>query len=190
MRIYTRTGDDGTTSLYGGKRVSKDDMRIRAIGAVDEANSAIGVARSHCLDRKADMILSELQSDLFSVGALLANPLEGEKSDALSDDHIDFLERIIDENEAALPKLANFILPAGSGLASHLFYARAVVRRAEREAVALSNVTKINPMVVKYLNRLSDLLFVMARKANKDAGFKEFVWKGHADRRKNVQELL
>lgn len=177
MAIYTRTGDRGTTSLLGGKMVRKDDRRIAAIGAVDEANSAIGVARGFCLDRETDSVLARIQSDLFYIGAQLANPLEGEGSKALPEGCVEFLEKGIDDAQKPLPRLSSFVVPAGSRLAAHLFFARAVARRAEREAVALAGCAKISPLALGYLNRLSDLLFVLARKANAASGFGDAPWK-------------
>ena len=190
MKIYTKTGDGGETSLYGGLRVGKDDARISAIGSVDEANSAVGLARSFCLDRHVDIVLARIQSDLFVLGADLAAPLENKNALRTGAEMVKTLEGSIDKADAYLPPLKTFILPAGSKLSSALHFVRSVVRRAERETVALSKVEDVNPHAIGYLNRLSDLLFVLARKANKDAGFREEAWVAEEKKRKHLHELL
>ncbi len=166
-RIYTRTGDDGTTGLIGGKRVSKDSPSIEACGSLDELNALLGVVRSHSLPDGIDGILHRIQDRLFTIGAELATP-EGVKprNQGLSDGEVRILESHIDEFEAKLPPLRQFILPGGAGAAAELHLARAVTRRAERHCVSLSRLEKVNPQILRYLNRLSDLCFVLARYVN------------------------
>ncbi|SEQ47968.1 cob(I)yrinic acid a,c-diamide adenosyltransferase [Piscibacillus halophilus] len=177
MRIYTRSGDKGTTSLIYGKRVKKNDIRVEAYGTCDEANSMIGVARSHLIneewDGKESVIeaLHKVQTVLFHVGAELATPSGKEVMWKLRNEHIDFLEKQIDEWDSSLDELKNFILPSGHPSASALHVARTIVRRAERMAVAIEDVE--NDMVLQYLNRLSDFLFVAARYVNKGLGGEE-----------------
>jgi cob(I)alamin adenosyltransferase len=174
-RIYTRTGDDGSTGLADGSRRAKDDARVAAYGTVDEANSVIGIARlSVADDTEIDAMLARIQNDLFDVGADLATP--GEDFDAESKSlratasQVDRLEGEIDAMNAGLSPLTSFILPGGSAAAAHLHLARTVVRRAERLAVTAAREDAINPAAVRYLNRLSDHLFVLARVANGSAG--------------------
>ncbi|MEQ1829710.1 MAG: cob(I)yrinic acid a,c-diamide adenosyltransferase [Pirellula sp.] len=179
MKIYTKTGDAGTTGLFGGPRVAKDDPRICAYGSIDELNAVIGIARATALGDKLDSILSSVQHQLFSIGAELATPNPEEhqlKWDAGS--HVADMERTIDDLEAGLKPLRNFILPGGSTQAAHLHLARTVCRRTEREIVSFSrdrNVSDASHIVV-FLNRLSDLLFVMARFANHQAGVVDVHW--------------
>ena len=181
-RIYTRTGDGGTTRLAGGEVVDKDSARIRAIGAIDETNAAIGLARLHLAGEPAiDAILARVQNDLFDLGADVATPDRGEPLPfeplRIVQAQIDRLERDLDGLNAALSPLTSFILPAGSAASAHLHLARTVCRRAEREAVALSRVVgeTVSPAPLKYLNRLSDLLFVAARYAN-GRGTDDVLW--------------
>ena len=182
VRIYTRTGDDGSTGLFGGARVRKDDLRVEAYGSVDELNSALGVAASMTDDAKLAAGLREIQSDLLTLGADLSTPMgEPERRGQttiprLVDDRVSALEQMIDHNEADLPPLTQFILPGGTATASALHVARTVCRRAERRCVALADAEQINPVCVQYLNRLSDLLFVMARTANHRAGVPDVIW--------------
>ena len=179
MKIYTKTGDAGTTGLFGGPRVAKDDRRICAYGSVDELNAVLGIARSTGLGEKLDGIISSVQHHLFSIGAELATPNPEEhnlKWDGLS--HVHEMERAIDELETSLKPLRNFILPGGSTQAAHLHLARTVCRRTEREIVSFTrdrNVSDASHIVV-FLNRLSDLLFVMARFANHQAGIADVAW--------------
>lgn len=170
-RIYTRGGDKGKTSLGTGLRVLKSSPRMIAIGDVDEANSCIGVARLNA-DGEIDRLLSHIQNDLFDVGADLCVPLEeGEKERLRMDSHqVIFLEEQIDYYNKPLPDLTSFVLPAGVPLAAMLHQARTVVRRAERGACFLNENEKINIIIIHYLNRLSDLLFVLARYANHQKG--------------------
>jgi cob(I)alamin adenosyltransferase len=179
MKIYTKTGDDGDTGLFGGPRVRKYHPRVAAYGDVDETNAAIGVARAANMPEHLDAILERISSELFLLGAELATPGTTNKSTArIGDEHIEKLEQAIDVLEANLKPLANFILPVGTPAAAALHLARCVSRRAERMVVALSDISEERPsaQVVIYLNRLSDLLFVMAREANRAAGVKDMPW--------------
>lgn len=184
-KIVTKTGDGGKTRLATGEPVSKASARVEAYGAVDEANSAIGVARLHTTaDAVLDPILDRVQNDLFDLGADLATPHADDlKFEPLriQPSQTDRLEREVDELNARLSPLTSFILPGGSPAAAHLHLARAIARRAERAIVALSEVDAINPEAVKYANRLSDLLFVAARYAN-DQGKADLLWKPGANR--------
>lgn len=176
MKIYTRTGDDGTTGLFGGGRVRKDDLRVEAYGAVDEANAAIGLARGLGVDSEVDKLLAQIQHTLFDVGADLATPAEAEARTHLhpvEEADVEALEAAIDRFEAELEPLRQFILPAGHATSAALHVARSVVRRAERATVALASVAPIGMPVQRYLNRLSDLLFVLARAANARNGVSE-----------------
>ena len=174
-RIYTRTGDAGSTRLATGETVRKDDARVAAYGDVDETNAALGLARLHAVDAPdLDGVLARVQNDLFDLGADLATP-ERDPPPAwevlrVTDGQVERLEREIDALNAELEPLTSFVLPAGSPLAAHLHLARTVCRRAERRAVALAAEAPVSPAAVKYLNRLSDLLFVAARWANHRAG--------------------
>lgn len=173
MKIYTKTGDKGETFLFGGRRVKKDDRRVEAYGSVDEANSVIGSARALAQDRK---LLSELepmfrriQRELFYVGGDLANPKSLEKP-SVDAAMVEQLEHWIDALSRELPPLRNFILPGGAPAAAALHHARSVVRRAERRVVALAHEEEVPEVLIRYLNRLSDLLFVMARWVNHRLG--------------------
>jgi cob(I)alamin adenosyltransferase len=178
MRIYTRTGDDGTTGLYGNARTSKADPRVDAYGHVDEANAAIGLARAAMLPKEVDDVLSRAQASLFDVGAVLATPAgKASKVSGPTDADVEGLEKAIDALEARLPRLATFVLPGGSEAAARLHLARTVCRRAERAAVRLMASEEVPPVVVRYLNRLADLLFVQARAANAAAGVADVPWK-------------
>jgi cob(I)alamin adenosyltransferase len=178
MKIYTRTGDTGETSLFGGTRVGKDDPRVAAYGDVDEVNATLGLARSANRDREMDGVLVQLQRDLFAMGALLADPsgTVGQKISKakITDGDVARLEHIIDTFEAELAPLANFILAGGSPCGAALHVARAVCRRAERSMVALEPA--VDPLLLKYINRLSDLLFVLARTVNHRAGVPDTTW--------------
>ncbi len=176
-RIYTRGGDKGETSLGGGKRVPKHDRRVTAYGTVDEANAAIGIARLHT-GGDADAMLGRIQNDMFDVGADLCTPYQKtSKRPALriTQPQIDRLEREIDAMNATLDPLSSFILPGGSAASTYLHLARTVTRRAERNITELATREKINPLVVKYVNRLSDHLFVLARHLN-DGGKRDVLW--------------
>lgn len=181
MKIYTKTGDRGETSLFGGERVPKDNIRIQAYGTVDELNSIIGIAISESASAEIKDILCNVQNTLFTLGSDLASPKEKEKKSfvipRIEKAHIDKLETFIDAIEYKLPELKNFILPGGTKAASFLHFARTVCRRAEREAVSLQNLVDIGPNPVIYLNRLSDLLFVLARFENLSSGHPDVDWK-------------
>lgn len=176
-RIYTRGGDDGLTGLIGGKRVPKDSPRVEACGSIDELNALLGVVRSWPLPPEVDRVLDEIQDDLFTVGAHLAVSADCEPGawgiPPFAEEHIRRLERLIDEGEAKLEPLQRFILPGGTQAGALLHLVRAVARRAERRCVTLAAAEKVEPRLVTYLNRLSDLCFVLARLVNRDAGHPE-----------------
>ncbi len=166
-RIYTRTGDDGTTGLIGGERVPKDSPFIEACGSVDELNALLGLVRSHPLPDRVDKVLQRVQDRLFTIGAEFATPEGVEpKSRGLDDEEVRSLESEIDAFEEDLQPLKQFILPGGATAGAELHLARAVARRAERRCVSLSRLQQINPQILRYLNRLSDLCFVLARYVN------------------------
>ncbi len=176
MKIYTKTGDAGETGLFGGGRVPKDDARVCAYGDVDETNAAIGFASSlepHSFESDA---LQAIQRDLFTIGAELATPNPAKRRETLSAERIAALEEKIDHYEAWLPPLKNFILPGGDRKAAAFHLARTTCRRAERAVVALARDQQINPIILQYLNRLSDLLFMLARGCNKQAGRSDITW--------------
>jgi cob(I)alamin adenosyltransferase len=178
LKIYTKTGDAGETSLFDNTRVSKADARVDAYGEVDELNACLGAARAAGLDPELSAILEQIQKELFAIGARLADPghriaARVTKAD-LVDAQIERLEAAIDRLDAELPPLRRFILPGGGLAGSLLHLARTVCRRAERRIVALPS--PVDPVVVVYLNRLSDLLFVMARTANQRSGLAETEW--------------
>ncbi|MDH5805273.1 MAG: cob(I)yrinic acid a,c-diamide adenosyltransferase [Gemmatimonadota bacterium] len=181
MKIYTRTGDSGDTGLFGGGRVPKDDRRVTAYGDVDELNAVLGVAIGlDPVDFNRDL-LESIQRDLFSVGGRLATPKPEKVSEAiekaaLPDERIGELETAIDDVSARLEPLQAFILPGGTQKASALHLARTVCRRAERSVVALNHREEVPPFIIRYLNRLSDLLFVLARLANSEAGIADREW--------------
>jgi cob(I)alamin adenosyltransferase len=183
LRIYTRTGDEGETGLFGGGRVEKHHPRVEAYGEVDELNAFLGMARSVELMPRIDEVIVLVQRDLFAIGALLATPDREKMQQQLvkarvDDDRIAQLERAIDEGEQELEPLRAFIIPGGTPKAAALHVARTVCRRAERRVTALraSGEVEIPQLVVIYLNRLSDLLFVLARVANRRAGAGEVTW--------------
>lgn len=181
MKIYTKTGDSGDTGLFGGGRVQKDDPRVEAYGDVDELNAVIGMARAIEPLPRIDEVLVPMQRDLFSIGALLATPdlekMHGHLSKANIDERrIKDLERAIDDCEDELEPLKAFVIPGGSRKGAVLHVARTVCRRAERRVVHLQREVEIPPLVVIYLNRLSDLLFMLARVANVRTGAGEVTW--------------
>jgi cob(I)alamin adenosyltransferase len=180
-KIYTRTGDDGTTGLVDGSRVSKADPRMAAIGDVDEANSAIGVARAALGPGSFSEMLARIQNDLFDLGADLATPIEIAGALRIVPAQVEWLEERIDQLNAALDPLTSFILPAGEPAAAALHLARAITRRAERATVAAAAQVALRPEVVTYLNRLSDLLFVAARAMNRN-GAGDVLWVPGASR--------
>jgi cob(I)alamin adenosyltransferase len=176
MKIYTRTGDRGDTGLYGGERVAKNDPRVQAYGTIDEANSAIGVARSLLREPDIDEALAEVQNALFDVGADLATPAgarQREQLTLIAPEDVAWLEQVIDHFSLELEPLSSFILPGGDAAAAALHLARSVVRRGEREVTALAEQVEIGADLRSYLNRLSDLLFTLARVANMRAGVSE-----------------
>jgi cob(I)alamin adenosyltransferase len=180
-KIYTKTGDDGKTGLFGGGRVPKDHTRVESYGDVDELNAVIGAARAVDMMPRIDEILAPVQRDLFAIGALLATPhpekhKEQLEKARLSDKRIAQLEQAIDDCEEELEPLKAFILPGGTAKASALHVARTVCRRAERSVIRLQQTESVPQIIVVYLNRLSDLLFVLARVANKRAGAGEVTW--------------
>ncbi len=180
MKIYTRTGDDGTTGLLGAQRVPKHDARVEAYGSVDELNAVLGVARALDTGALLDADLARLQEALFQVGAELAtsDPRMLEKLDRVRDEDVTALEGVIDRLEADLPPLTRFVLPGGAPLAAQLHFARTVCRRAERRVTALAAHEAVAPRLVRWLNRLADLLFVMARWVNLRTGVAETTWPG------------
>jgi cob(I)alamin adenosyltransferase len=177
MKIYTKTGDRGETGTFGGPRIRKDDARIEAMGDVDELNAAVGLIRCEALDKRMDQLLRSIQNELFDLGAEIATP-EPERmgTKRVTAGLIARIESAIDEYEAQLPPLAAFILPGGVRPAALLHLARTVCRRAERRVVALSHQADIAEEVIVYLNRLSDLLFVLARSVNLSAGCGDVPW--------------
>ena len=178
MKIYTKTGDQGQTSLFDNTRVSKSDARVDAYGEIDELNAALGAARAAGTDPDLHAVLEEIQKELFAIGARLADPSHRiaarvSKAD-VADSQVSRLESTIDRLENELPPLRRFILPGGSPAGSLLHLARTICRRAERRVVALTD--PVDPVIIVYLNRLSDLLFVMARAANHRSGVPETEW--------------
>ena len=179
MKIYTKTGDQGTTALFGGKRVSKADLRIDAYGTVDELNTWIGMIRDQEVNAKRKDNFIQIQNDLFVIGSILATEPGNEKVKipSLFEEDIDFLEKQIDAFDAELPPLKFFVLPGGHLSISTCHVGRTVCRRAERLVVALHQAESIDPVVIRYLNRLSDYLFVLARKVAHELGVEETPWK-------------
>jgi len=184
MKLYTRTGDDGTTGLFGGQRVSKDHPRVIAYGTVDELNACVGLAAAACdasdeLHAQFLAIFAELQSRLFDIGADLATP-EGDKHEKkvvrIGDEHVAEVERWIDAIEAGNKPMKHFILPGGTDLAARLHLARTVCRRAERAMIALGHSEPVSDGAAIYVNRVSDLLFAMARRANAHANVPDVPW--------------
>ena len=181
MKIYTKTGDAGDTGLFGGGRVGKDDPRVDAYGDVDELNASLGMVRAIEVMPRVDEVIVGIQRDLFGIGALLATPDPVKMREQLAkaridEDRIAQLEHAIDDCDHELDPLRAFILPGGTPKAGALHVARTVCRRAERRVVALRRTTEVPALVVRYLNRLSDLLFMLARVDNKRAGAGEVTW--------------
>ena len=183
VKIYTRTGDGGETGLVGGVRISKDSLRVQAYGEVDELNSVLGIVRSFLVDTELDKLLRDLQRDLFVVGADLAAPI-GVRNNVprITGERVTELEKVIDGLEEELPRLQVFILPSGTQSGAFLHFARTVARRAERSIVTLSGKETINEQLVPYMNRLSDLLFVMARVTNHRNRVDELQWHTNSTR--------
>lgn len=171
-KIYTRTGDDGTTGLGDGSRVSKDSLRVEAIGAIDELNSQLGLLLSHSLPASIDSLLTSIQHELFDLGGEISIP--GHK--AISSDHVVRLEAELDHYNSELSPLKEFILPGGSQVAAHCHVSRATCRRAERRLISLQHEEDVSKHAVGYLNRLSDLLFVLARSLNASKNVDDVLW--------------
>ncbi|MCB2206530.1 cob(I)yrinic acid a,c-diamide adenosyltransferase [bacterium] len=182
MKIYTRTGDQGKTALFGGRRVGKDSARIDAYGTVDELNALLGFARASAVHETVHGLIVALQHELFTLGADLATPLDSENVSVprIEQQHIDTMEQRIDGLEEELEPIRFFILPGGTETAARLHMARTVCRRAERLLVHLSTLEDINELDLQYVNRLSDFLFVLARYANHTAGQKDLHWQQDA----------
>jgi cob(I)alamin adenosyltransferase len=185
MKVYTKTGDKGTTALFGGTRVPKDHIRIDSYGTVDELNSYIGLIRDQEMNVHYKNILIEIQDRLFTVGAILATPVEKEvlkngelrlKNLGIVPTDIELLENEIDAMEETLPQMTHFVLPGGHQTVSYCHIARCVCRRAERLAVHLSHNESVQEIAIQYLNRLSDYLFVLARKLSSDLKAEEVKW--------------
>jgi cob(I)alamin adenosyltransferase len=179
-KIYTRTGDKGQTSLIGGTRVPKYHPRIEAYGTIDELNSYIGLIRDHDIDQHFKDVLLEIQDRLFTAESIVALDPETEatvKLPALAESDITLLEKEIDFMNEVLPELKSFILPGGHPIVSYCHIARCVCRRAERHTIRLSQAQAVEDKVIRYLNRLSDFLFVLARRLAKDLGANEMLWK-------------
>ena len=185
MKVYTKTGDTGTTALFGGTRVPKDHIRIESYGTVDELNSYLGLIRDQEINVHYKEILVRVQDRLFTIGAILATPPEKEvlkngqprlNIPKISEGDIQLLENEIDDMENSLPQMTHFILPGGHTTVSYCHISRCVCRRAERLAVHLDHSEHVDPLVIKYLNRLSDYLFVLARKLSADLNADEVKW--------------
>ncbi len=177
FKIYTKTGDKGETSLFGGQRLSKSHIRIESYGTIDELNAHLGMVRDSLSDETARQLLREVQDRLFDIGAHLATaPGKQTPAPGIREGDIAGLEAAIDEMDAQLPELKNFILPGGHPHVSACHIARCVCRRAERRVVALQDEETVNPLIVRYLNRLSDYLFVLSRKIGLDRGADEVIW--------------
>lgn len=185
MKIYTKTGDKGKTSLFGGTRVPKYHLRIESYGTIDELNANIGLIRDQEIDTHSSKILLKIQNELFTLGAMLATPPEKEtlKSgkerlniEKINNEKIELLETEMDTMNESLPPMTHFILPGGHTTVSYCHIARCICRRAERITTQLSDESDINPQILMYLNRLSDYLFVLARKLTLDTNTEEIAW--------------
>lgn len=175
MKIYTKTGDKGQTSLFNGERRSKDDIRIEAYGNVDELNSFLGLLAAKVNDMELKQVLMDIQKNLFDLGSMLANPTNTSKA-VIKEEDIEELERGIDNMNENLPDLKTFILPGGNESASLAHICRTICRRAERRTISLSTEAEIESITIKYLNRLSDYFFVLSRKLIYDSGDTEIQW--------------
>ena len=178
-KIYTKTGDDGTTGLVGGNRVKKYDARLEAYGTVDELNAAIGMLAALNEDKEIDKLLIKIQNKLFNIGSRLASDEKGEEvtsSLALKNEDIEWIEKAIDRFDAELPQLTRFILPGGDKVVAQCHVARTICRRAERRILEFAEANKVQPELVKYINRLSDFLFVLARVSGFRRGVEERPW--------------
>jgi len=181
MKIYTKTGDAGETGLFGGARVSKASPRVDAYGQVDELNSIIGWTRVAVSDAGIDLLLNRIQNELFEVGAELGSTEDRKQKSAIpliAEEHVHALEHAIDQYEQGPPPLTTFVLPGGSEAAARFHLARCICRRAERTLVALAAEESLRGELFRYLNRLSDLFFVLARYSNHQAGVRDIPWKG------------
>ncbi|WP_346858169.1 cob(I)yrinic acid a,c-diamide adenosyltransferase [uncultured Draconibacterium sp.] len=179
FKVYTKTGDDGTTGLVGGNRVKKYDLRLEAYGTVDELNASIGIVRSYEMDEDIRVLLTEIQNKLFNIGSRLASDERGDAMTAnlaVKYDDIEVLEKAIDRFEEGLPELRNFILPGGELSMAQCHMARTICRRAERRIVEFAEQTPVQTEIIKYINRLSDFLFVLARKLGNNNGVEETAW--------------
>lgn len=179
MKVYTKTGDDGTTGLFGGARVPKHHVRIESYGTVDELNSYIGLMRHRDIESKAQETLAEVQDRLFTIGSILASDPSKSNLDVpdLHNSDIELLENEMDRMNKELPEMRFFVLPGGDDTVSFCHIARCVCRRAERLTVLLNEKEPISPVVIKYLNRLSDYLFILSRKITQDNKLEEIPWK-------------
>ena len=177
MKIYTKTGDDGNTGLQGDFRIAKSHPRIIAYGTVDEANAAIGVVLTNELDEDISKVLSKIQNELFLLGSDLSNQNLNDLKNRISLEMVENLEETIDKFELELPPITNFILPGGNVAAAQIHQVRTIIRRSETLVVQLSDKDEINSNCIKYLNRLSDLMFVMGRLINKRKGIDDIIWK-------------
>jgi len=175
MKIYTKTGDEGKTSLFNGERRSKDDIRIEAYGSVDELNTFIGLLSSKIREQSLQSFLIEIQKNLFDLGSMLANPNQDSKA-VLKEEDIKVLEDEMDNMNVKLPELRSFVLPGSNELSSLSHVCRTVCRRAERRTISLAKEAEIDPKTIKYLNRLSDYFFVLSRKLVYDQGNTEIQW--------------
>jgi cob(I)alamin adenosyltransferase len=185
MKIYTKTGDNGTTGLFGGTRVPKHHLRIESYGTVDELNSYIGLVKDQAIDNDTKTTLIKIQNDLFTLGSMMATPSENEtlkngkerlNIPKITNESVTYLENTIDEINSKLPQMTHFILPGGHTTVSYCHIARCVCRRAERLSVSLHQQEGINPIILTYLNRLSDFLFMLARKLSNDLLVQEVKW--------------
>ena len=176
MKIYTKTGDDGDTGLQGNLRIAKSHPRIISVGTIDESNAALGIILTRSLDKDITEILTRIQNDLFLVGADISNPDLNDVKNRVGLNTVEWLEQCIDKFELDLLPLTNFILPGGDITAAQLHHVRSLIRRAETQVVQLSQKDEINSNCIKYLNRLSDLFFVMSRLVNKRKGRRDILW--------------
>lgn len=176
FKIYTKTGDTGKTSLFGGKRVLKDDERIEAYGTIDELNSFVGLLRDSVERQEIIGQLAKIQNKLFDLGSYLATPEKKKEDSGVTADNILWMEACIDEMDSELPPLKNFILPGGHPHVSYAHLCRTVCRRAERKVVSLDKSSEIDPLVIQYLNRLSDYFFILARSIALQYGVAEIKW--------------
>jgi cob(I)alamin adenosyltransferase len=181
FKIYTKTGDKGETSLFGGSRLPKSHLRIESYGAVDELNAHVGLLRDSLTDNHYKVILKLIQDRLFDLGSNLAmDPSKKFEVPAITDADVLMLESEMDHMDETLEPLKNFILPGGHPVVSYCHLARTVCRRAERNVVALSQADEVNELLIRYLNRLSDYFFILGRKVAKDLGVEEIIWKGRS----------